>query len=65
MSKQDIYDALIAMSGALNGMLELAHSEGLTLSPTAEVLIRNDGCPFIHIQFVTPEETEDDYDVAG
>lgn len=66
MSKQDIFDALIAIVNTLNGLLALAHSEGLTLSPTAEVLTRVDGCPYIHIQLVTPEETEEDYaDIAG
>lgn len=61
MEKNDIYDALISLVGALNGMLELAHSEGLALSPTAEVLRKQDGQVLIHVQFVTPEESEDDY----
>lgn len=61
MEKKDIYDALISLASALNGMLELAHDEGLALSPTAEVLRKRDGQVLIHIQFVNPEDSEEDY----
>lgn len=60
-TKQDIYDALIATQAAMNDLLALAHAQGLYLSPSADVLTRQDGRPYIHIQFVAPEEVEEDY----